>query len=158
MTFKIKTSSWFTRLPPGHVRIGISRGIPQHVPSSTYRVYNPLAPGSWYKTATTPEYKVRYGSQLDALSAERVMRDLQNLADSIEPGAIPVICCYEKAGGPNYCHRAMAAHWLEAQLGIHVPELSWEDKPAGLHPLHPDVISKGGHVKIKPPPAQSSLF
>ena len=43
-TMKMKTSSWFTKLPSGHVGVGISRGLPlgyEHLPR-----YRKLAPGS----------------------------------------------------------------------------------------------------------------
>jgi hypothetical protein len=55
----MKTSSWFTKLPPGHVGIGISRGVPagfEHLAN-----YRKLAPGPWFKSCSSPaRYVERY--------------------------------------------------------------------------------------------------
>lgn len=45
---QIKTSSWRTKLPAGHVRIGISRGAPRGMKG--YRRYPKLNPGSSFMT------------------------------------------------------------------------------------------------------------
>jgi hypothetical protein len=40
---------------------------------------------------------------------------------------MPVLLCFERAedihAGTHYCHRHLAAQWLEDHLGIEVPEL-----------------------------------
>ncbi len=30
---------------------------------------------------------------------------------------------------PDYCHRRLAAEWLERELGIEVPELAGDEQP-----------------------------
>jgi hypothetical protein len=60
---QIKTSSWFTKLPAHHVRIGISRGVPHQL--GTYLNYRPLAPGPWFRSCATPaDYKQRYFDEI----------------------------------------------------------------------------------------------
>jgi hypothetical protein len=60
---RIYTSSWFTRLPPDMLRIGISRGTPRGQPAS-YRRRPELAPGSWFKSVDPAEYYRWYMAQL----------------------------------------------------------------------------------------------
>ena len=55
---EIKTSSWFTKLPADHCRIGISRGTPS-AQKAPYRNYRQLTPGPWFKTCATPQEYVR---------------------------------------------------------------------------------------------------
>jgi hypothetical protein len=62
----------------------------------------------------------------------QVRDDLLRLAG----GAIPVLCCFEKAG-VTWCHRSLTAQWLSEGLGQPVPELGFEDLPQALHPLRP---------------------
>jgi hypothetical protein len=39
-------------------------------------------------------------------------------------GADATLLCYEKPG--DFCHRHIVAHWFETQLGIVVPELTFD--------------------------------
>ena len=76
----MKTSSWFTPLPPGYAGIGISRSVPaefRHLP--TYRA---LAPGAWFRSCASPvQYADRYTEILAKLDPKRVVLDLQRLAE-----------------------------------------------------------------------------
>jgi len=118
----IKTASWFTKLPPDHFKVGISRGVPRGTPAG-YRRYAALNPGPWFKSSTVPEYLALYGAQLAKLKPERVAADLVALA----PGRTPVMLCYENPvgiqSGSCWCHRHLVAQWLEDTLGIQVEEV-----------------------------------
>lgn len=123
----IKTGSWFSKLPDDHVLVGISRGAPRNQ-AAGYRLYGTLAPGKWFARVTLPVYLERYKEEvLDALDPLAVFGALERLAD----GKTPVLCCYETAkeigAGKTYCHRHLAAKWLEDRLDIQVDEI---DAPA----------------------------
>jgi hypothetical protein len=117
----IKTASWFTKLPAGHVQVGISRGTPRHM--SGYRRYSRLEPGPWFKSVSIAEYLQQYGAILRKLDPLQVAQELAALV----PGAIVVMACYESANsiidGTCWCHRHLAAQWLEDRLGINVEEI-----------------------------------
>jgi Protein of unknown function, DUF488 len=130
---QIKTASWFTDLPEGHTRIGISRGTPhRHQPD--YRTYRKLAPGPWFNRVSDEEFYHRYRKEiLGPLDPRLVADELFALAR----GGIPVLLCYEKTGGPVWCHRALAAEWLAEALGHPVPEVGFETLSQHGHPLWP---------------------
>ncbi|MFM1814065.1 MAG: hypothetical protein RLZ98_760, partial [Pseudomonadota bacterium] len=112
----IVTSSWFTALPDGYMRIGISRGQPRR--QSGYRMYRKLAPGPWFNSVTEDEYRRRYMAQLHALDARQVVADLEALA----AGRIPALLCYERPDDGYFCHRGFVSAWLKDALGLDVPE------------------------------------
>lgn len=127
----IKTASWFTPLPADHVKIGISRGVPRRM-AAGYRLYRELAPGAWFNRVSTEEYIRRYQAEiLDQLDPHAVAEQLADLTR----GAIPVLCCFERVGGPDWCHRALAAQWLAEALGEPVPEFGYETLSQAEHPL-----------------------
>jgi hypothetical protein len=128
----IKTSTWHVKLPPNHVRIGVSRGVPRGTPAEYRRMFN-LQPGSWFNSVSPAEYLERYDDILAKLDPQEVADTLQKAADDIATGAVPVMVCYESApkihAGELYCHRHLIASWLESHLGIVVPEVGYEDRP-----------------------------
>jgi hypothetical protein len=123
----IKTASWFTPLPPDHVRIGISRGVPRHLPAG-FRRYARLNPGSWFNSVNADEYDRLYATEILARLDPAQVRDrLLELAG----GRVPVLCCFER-GPPATCHRALVAEWFE-RAGIVCRELGYEARAD--HPL-----------------------
>lgn len=62
------------------------------------------------------EFDAAYCAQLDALDPCSVYGELVALA-----GPEALLLCHEKPGVP--CHRLTVAYWLEAALGIEIPEL-----------------------------------
>jgi hypothetical protein len=138
MATVIKTSSWFIQLPAGHVRIGISRGVPRrHV--AGYRVFRKLAPRTWFDSIEPLEYARLYRTEILAPLDPRVVA-----ATLIERarGGTPVMCCYERAGSGDWCHRAIVAEWLAEALGEPFPEVGFETLPQGQHPLMPLVLRR----------------
>lgn len=81
------------------------------------------------KMDATP-FDALYWAQLEALDPQRVYRDLVGLA-----GPDALLLCHEKPGTP--CHRLTVASWLEATLGIKVPELRAPVTPAARIPRKP---------------------
>jgi Active DUF488-N3 subclade len=124
------TASWSTPLTDDYAAIGISRGPPRR--RRGYRVYQPLAPGAWFKSVDANTFRARYMAQLGDLDARRVLEDLGRIAE----GRIPVLLCFEKPPpDPTWCHRGLVAAWLQDTLGIAVYELGHENLGAGWH--HP---------------------
>ena len=76
------------------------------------------------------EYRPLYEAILAQLDPDDVLERLQEMAE----GRQPVLLCFEKppftAG--HFCHRRMAADWLESHMGQAVPE--WQ--PAQHEPDH----------------------
>ena len=134
----MKTASWFTPLPEDHMRIGISRGTPRRM-AAGYRLYKALAPGPWFNSVGVEEYYDRYRAEiLGPLDPRKVRDDLARLG----LGKTPVLLCYERPGGADWCHRAMAAEWLAEALGMPVPEFGYETVPQGEHPLMPPQLRR----------------
>src|ERR1019366_452407 len=134
----MKTASWFTTLPDDHKRIGISRGTPRRLPAG-YRIYRALAPGPWFNSVGIEEYYHLYRTEvLGPLNPRTVADDLVRLGG----GLVPVILCYERPCGADWCHRAMAAEWLAEALGFVVPEVGYEALPQHEHPLMPPQLRR----------------
>src|SRR5690348_16357022 len=116
---KIMTASWFTKLPPGAKQVGISRGVPRG--KTGYQRLQKLEPGPWFKSVSPDRFLSLYGQILAGLDPSDV-RDR-----SFGFGAIPVLLCWEQAhdcgAGKVWCHRHLAAQWLEDRLGIEVQEV-----------------------------------
>ena len=81
--------------------------------------------------STAEDIRLYSAEILAPLDPHQVLDRIQRLAE----GRIPVLCCFERVGGPGWCHRALAAAWLADSLGITVPEPGYEDQ--ALHPLRP---------------------
>ena len=111
------TASYFTSKSPG--RIAISLGVPKGFEELPR--YLALAPTSAILHIEDEEqYERRYLAMIRKLDARQVEADLRALV----PGHEPVLCCWEKPPftETNWCHRRMAAAFLESRLGIRVPE------------------------------------
>ena len=131
---RILTASWFMPLPDGHIRIGISRGVPRRGLQPGFRMYRKLQPGPWFDSTDTATFTELYHREvLHRLDPQRVLEELRQLTD----GKIPVLCCFERVGGPIWCHRSQAASWLAEGLGQPVPEIGFEHLAQDQHPLRP---------------------
>jgi hypothetical protein len=129
----LKTSSWFQPLPPDHLRVGISRGVPRRFPAG-YRRYTKLNPGPWFNSVSAEEYIRLYAAEILApLDPQQVVDELHAIAG----GRVPVLCCWERVGCGSWCHRALVAEWFERTLGLAVPEVGFESLALDLHPLLP---------------------
>jgi hypothetical protein len=123
----IWTASWAAKLPIGHTRVRISRGGPRWLPAGSYKSYSALFPGKWFKSVSPPEYLDLYNAILAKLDPRRVVDELEAF------GPNPTMLCFESAkdieAGICYCHRHLAAQWLEDSLGIKVEEVGHPDLP-----------------------------
>jgi hypothetical protein len=118
---QIMTASWFAELPSGTVAVGISRGTPRG--RTGFRRLRSLEPGPWFKSVPPDRYLTLYGQILDRLDPGAIRDRLLGYGD------IPVMLCWEEAhdchAGSAWCHRHLAARWLEDRLGIEVREVGY---------------------------------
>lgn len=78
----------------------------------TGRTYSALAPTKEMLKMNEATYRKEYQKILDKLDPSKVYKDL---------GEDAILLCWEKPG--EFCHRRLAAEWLENHLGVTVPEL-----------------------------------
>jgi len=123
---EIKTGSWYAPVPADHIKIGVSRGVPRGMPAG-YRTFKKLAPGLWFNSVGLAEYLERYNAILAGLDPKLTWYEIKAIAGD----KTPVLCCYESApsiqAGTTYCHRHMAAQWLEQTMGITIQEIGAPD-------------------------------
>lgn len=97
-----------------------------------YRRYMKLAPGAYFRTATPEQYLELYGEQLEALDPRKVADELQEMAGE---GKVATMLCFETVraigAGSTWCHRHIAARWLEDRLGVQIEEVG---APVGFDP------------------------
>jgi hypothetical protein len=106
-------TSYFSSKAPRERKVSIARKSPgplygdRHVPE--------LAP--W--NLDPRDWRRRYRRHLE--EQFRDPEDLRRLLATIEAAVPhPILCCYEK--DPAQCHRGVVARFIEAKLGIIVPE------------------------------------
>src|SRR5262249_11391009 len=80
-------------------------------------------PGPWFKSVSPKRYLDLYGEILARLDPSEIRDRLSDFGDT------PVMLCWEKAHdcdtGKVWCHRHLAAQWLEDRLGIEVREVGF---------------------------------
>lgn len=96
-------------IPEGLEAVGIARGNPRGYRG---RSYKELAPTRAMLKLSREEYDRQFEAILDQLDPQRVYEDL---------GENTVLLCWEAPG--VWCHRRRVAEWLEAALGVEIPEL-----------------------------------
>jgi hypothetical protein len=118
-TPKIATASWRTVLPHSASPVGISRGTPRRI--AGYHRIRALEPGDWFRSVSPARYIELYGEILDGLDPREIYDRLMDFGD------FPVLLCWESAAechaGKAWCHRHLAAQWLEDRLDIQVQEV-----------------------------------
>jgi len=102
--------------------VSISVGQPKYVKVSLK--YGALAPRWDLLNAfrndeiTEAQYIVSYNAMLSKLNAKKVFDELHHYCD----GSEPVLLCH--CGIKDFCHRHLAAEWLEKELGIQIDEVN----------------------------------
>lgn len=105
------------KLPADLEPVSIARGTPPW--AGKIRRELRLAPTQeMLKFMTAAQYDRAYAAILKALDPAEIARDLGDKA---------VLLCWE-AANVKFCHRRVAAEWLESELGIVVPEYGFERK------------------------------
>jgi hypothetical protein len=131
MTYELATCGYFEYRPSMGVPVPTSLGVPdqfkRYTPSWTLK---PKGVFNVYKTKGP--FQVHYMDRLDAKGSE-IAAELRQIADGHgnDPLVLLCWCDLSKAGG--WCHRRMAAAWLEQHTGTTVPELG-SCRPANLYP------------------------
>jgi hypothetical protein len=118
-TAKIGTASWRTVLPHSASPVSVSRGVPRRI--AGYHRVRALEPGNWFRSVSPARYLELYREILDRLDPREVYDRLRSFGD------YPVLLCWESSAdchaGKAWCHRHLAAQWLEDRLDIQVQEI-----------------------------------
>jgi hypothetical protein len=142
---EILTASWRAALPDWVTPIGISRSTPRS--RRGYRRLRALEPGNWFRSVTPARYLELYRSILERLDPAEVHDQLIAFGDNA------VMLCWESASdcnaGKTYCHRHLAAQWLEDRLGIKVCEVGHPNLDRFAH-LRAQGIASPDYRKIEP--------
>lgn len=85
------------------------------------RRYPALAPRRNMLKLDEANYRVEYQKILDDLDPRKVAADL---------GPDAILLCWEPPG--KFCHRRLVAEWLEAHLGVRVPEVEIDERQKSL--------------------------
>lgn len=93
-----------------------------------------LAPYGLLKIKDRAEFHVRYVARIDGL-ATAVDEQLLGVAEKY-PGQTIVCLCFEDVR-KEWCHRTIAAKWLEERYGFSVPELGPHNDGDDIGPLRP---------------------
>jgi hypothetical protein len=96
------------KLPTDLVPVSIARGSPRGFPGKKELR---LAPTWAMLKMTKADYDTRFAEMLAQLDPAEIYQTL---------GENAVLLCWEKPG--DACHRRLVAEWLEAALGIEIPE------------------------------------
>lgn len=92
---------------------------------SGYRRLRALEPGIWFRAVPPARYIELYRDILDRLDPIEIYDQLLSYGDC------PAMLCWESASdcqsGKTWCHRHLAAQWLEDRLGIEVIEVGHPD-------------------------------
>ena len=142
---QIYTSSWFTKLPPEIMRIGISRGVPRGIPTG-FRRLKELEPGGWFNSVSPDKYHELYMAGLAKLNAKQILGKIELLANGRQTVAL---LCFEPPGDPKaWCHRGQVSAWFFDELGLQIPEF-------GLLPAygwdHPKLFQGARNPKDRSP-------
>jgi hypothetical protein len=113
-------TSYFGKAKGMENAVAISQGTPKWFKGEKYPK---LAP-SWNLVHETDETKYRSRYQNEVLAKLNPV----HVADDLEG---KILLCWEKPG--EFCHRRLAAEWLEKNLLIQVPELGYLDT-SGVKP------------------------
>jgi hypothetical protein len=100
------------KLPPDLVPVSIARGSPR---GFTGRKELQLAPAWAMLKMQKPEYDAHFAEILAKLDPAEIYQTL---------GENAVLLCWEKPA--DACHRRIVAEWLEAALGIEIPEYGFD--------------------------------
>ena len=107
--------------PLDFVPVRISVGLPKFWPEAARFPYvSELAPVG-LRHLVGHEFEAVYRARLDAIGAGQIRARLDEVASD---QSLPlVLCCFEDVRAGARCHRTLAGTWLEANLGVAVPEL-----------------------------------
>ena len=74
---------------------------------------------------------------LGRLDAQQVVDELLGDGRRQDPGCC---CCFEHTTSPAWCHRGIVSAWLQAEIGLAVPEFGREQDGVGIE--HPKLCAE----------------
>ena len=127
------------KLPPDLVPVSIARGSPRWF---TGQQELRLAPTRAMLKMQKPDYDAAFAEILAKLDPAEIYETL---------GENAVLLCWEKPG--EACHRRFVAEWLEAALGVEIPEYGFNRSRCPAY----DEMEWAGK-KVEKAPLQPTLF
>jgi hypothetical protein len=125
MTVQLATGRYATFDPSMGVPVGITVGKPKF--PLRYRiaaVIPELAPhGDLFAINDRDEFTRRYRARLDQVGIQALMARFEQIASSAEDDRLVLLCFEDLTRPGEWCHRRIAAEWLEEHAGIDVPEV-----------------------------------
>ena len=82
------------------------------------------------------EYRTAYEDRLNSLR-HKLEAEFNELGQNYPQQTLVMLCFCDVRKPDGWCHRTMAAKWLEANFGLVVPELTLTIKPQRPAPLPP---------------------
>lgn len=123
----MKTANYTTRkLTPAHAPIRTSIGSPRFKLKFALAGSVPeLMPRREWLGLTREQYEKLYLAKLDAIGVEKIRRSIEAAASGKEP----VLLCFCKLDGSNFCHRRLFAAWWHRRTGQTIAELEPPPRP-----------------------------
>jgi len=113
------------------VAVPISVGVPNHFKRhGSCSGLRPFGIFGVYKAETA--YGVHYYDRMDAKAGD-IAADLKGMSVSNDGEPLVLLCWCNLRSPGDWCHRRMAAAWLESHTGLTVPELG-AVTPRNLYP------------------------
>jgi hypothetical protein len=94
--------------------------------------------GSMFRIDDRATFEPLYRAKLDRIGPARIEAILRWLIESHNAGGC-VLLCFEDLRGESWCHREIAADWLEENLATEVREL-------GAEGINPGTLDEEGGV------------
>jgi hypothetical protein len=118
MTVSTFTSSWRSTYeasklgPLAFTPVRISIGSPRFMKTKGFPAVNDLMPWGLFGIHDRADFEPKFRARLDDIGIEPIGARLEEIA--AEHGSPLVLLCFEDvSGGANWCHREIAAAWLE---------------------------------------------
>ena len=127
-TVPILTTSWTVAwrahkandrsVVPGRISVGAPRFWPGSGKLPGIQELKPL--DGLMRIEDLAEFERRYLERLDRIGLDQIQARLQ--AIYVEHGGPLALCCFEPPG--VFCHRRLAAMWIEEKTGQEIPEIA----------------------------------
>jgi hypothetical protein len=149
MRYDIATCSFQEFTPDMGIPVPISVGLPnEYKGKQVTTICKGLRPFGVFNVYEQEfEYGVHYQDRMEKQAAH-ISADLKRIQNENNGQALVLMCWCNLHKKTNWCHRRMAAAWIEERTGLTVPELG-RVQPTNLYP---------SWMEDKQPPEQAPLF
>lgn len=112
------------------VPVRASLGLPKFWPAAkTLPVAEQLAPVGLFNVRDRDEFERRYRQRLDRIGVDIVLHRLDVVWTRADRRTLCLLCFEDVHEPGGWCHRRIAAEWIEERSGLAVPELDLAQLP-----------------------------